>query len=44
MSEKLYLDAQDLLEDSWRLGAMVADSGFRPSFIVAIWRGVYPSA
>ncbi len=42
MSEKLYLDTQDLLDDSWRLGAMVADSGFRPSFIVAIWRGGVP--
>lgn len=42
MTHKLYLDAQDLLEDSWRLGAMVADSGFRPTFIVAIWRGGAP--
>ncbi len=42
MSNKLYLDAQSLLEDSWRLGAMVADSGFRPTFIVAIWRGGAP--
>ena len=40
--EKLYLDAQTLLEDSWRLGAMVAESGFRPSFIVAVWRGGAP--
>ncbi len=42
MIEKLYIDAQELLEDSWRLGAMVADSGFRPTFIVAIWRGGAP--
>ncbi len=42
MTEKLYLDAQQLLEDSWRLGAMVADSGFTPTFIVAIWRGGVP--
>ena len=42
MSEKLYLDAQTLLEDSWRLGAMVADSGFKPTYIVAIWRGGAP--
>ena len=42
MTEKLYLDAQQLLEDSWHLGAMVADSGFQPSFIVAIWRGGVP--
>ncbi|MDA0979436.1 MAG: phosphoribosyltransferase family protein [Proteobacteria bacterium] len=42
MSEKRYLDAQQLLEDSWRLAAKVADSGFRPSYIVAIWRGGAP--
>ncbi len=39
MTEKLYITAQDLLEDAFRLGARVLDSGFRPSFIVAIWRG-----
>ena len=42
MTEKLYLDAEQLLEDSWALGAMVADSGFKPTFIVAIWRGGVP--
>jgi hypoxanthine phosphoribosyltransferase len=42
MSEKLYLSAQGLLEDAFRLGARVLDSGFRPSFIVAIWRGGVP--
>ena len=42
MAEKCYLDAQALLEDSWRLGAMVETSGFRPDFIVAIWRGGVP--
>ena len=42
MSEKLYLSAQDLLEDAFRLGAMVLESGYRPSFITAIWRGGAP--
>jgi hypoxanthine phosphoribosyltransferase len=42
MTEKLYLSAQQLLEDSFRLGAQVLRSGFRPSFIVAIWRGGAP--
>jgi len=42
MSEKLYLDAQQLLEDSFQLAANVYLSGFRPSFIVAIWRGGAP--
>lgn len=40
--EKLYLTAQGLLEDSFRLAAKVLTSGFRPSFIVAIWRGGAP--
>lgn len=42
MSEKLYLDAQQLLEDSFKLAAQVYRSGFRPSFIVAVWRGGAP--
>ncbi len=42
MGEKLYLDAQTLLEDSFRLGAEVVKSGFRPTFIVALWRGGVP--
>lgn len=42
MTAKRYLDAQTLLEDSWKLGAMVADSGFEPSYIVAVWRGGAP--
>jgi hypoxanthine phosphoribosyltransferase len=42
MTEKLYIGAQELLEDAFRLGARVLDSGFRPSFIVAIWRGGVP--
>jgi len=39
---KYYLDAQQLLEDSFRLAAIVYQSGFRPSFIVAVWRGGAP--
>jgi len=42
MAEKIYLDAQQLLEDSYQLAANVYRSGFRPSFIVAIWRGGAP--
>lgn len=40
--EKTYLSAQGLLEDSFRLGAQVFQSGFRPSVIIAIWRGGTP--
>ena len=42
MSEKYYLGAQGLLEDSFRLGASVVASGFRPSIMIAIWRGGAP--
>ena len=42
MSEKLYLDAQQLLEDSFRLGANIIEDGFRPSIMIAIWRGGVP--
>jgi len=42
MSKKIYLDEQQLLEDSFRLAADVYRSGFRPSFIVAVWRGGAP--
>lgn len=40
--EKLYLDAQALLDDSFRLAADIHESGFRPSFIIAVWRGGAP--
>ena len=39
---KLYLDAQGLLEDAFRLAAMIYDSGFRPTFVMAVWRGGAP--
>ena len=42
MSEKLYISAQSLLEDSFWLGAKIIKSHFRPSVIVAIWRGGAP--
>lgn len=40
--EKLFLTAEGLLEDSWKLAAKVLESGFRPTFIIAIWRGGVP--
>ena len=39
---KIVLSAQDLLEDSFRLGLRVLESGFRPTMIIAIWRGGTP--
>ena len=42
MVDKYYISAQSLLEDSFRLGCEILDSGFRPSFIIALWRGAAP--
>jgi hypoxanthine phosphoribosyltransferase len=42
VTEKLYISPQSLLDDSFRLGAKIYDSGFRPSFILALWRGAAP--
>ena len=42
MVEKLYINAEQLLEDSFSLGLQVLDSGFRPDFIVGVWRGGTP--
>jgi hypoxanthine phosphoribosyltransferase len=42
MVEKTYLTAQDLLLDSFELGLRIFKSGFRPSFIIGVWRGGTP--
>jgi len=42
MSDKHYLSAQALLEDSFKLGAQIIKDGFRPTIIIAIWRGGTP--
>jgi hypoxanthine phosphoribosyltransferase len=42
MSDKLYITGQELLEDSFRLAEKVLASGFKPSFIIAVWRGGAP--
>ena len=42
MADKLYLTADRLLEDSFRLANMVLEAGFRPTHIVGIWRGGAP--
>jgi hypoxanthine phosphoribosyltransferase len=42
MTEKIYLTANDLLRDSFRLGMQVLDSGFSPTHLVGIWRGGAP--
>ncbi|MBT0587261.1 phosphoribosyltransferase [Alteromonas oceanisediminis] len=40
--QKTFITAQSLLEDSFRLASMVFDDGFRPDFIIGIWRGGAP--
>ena len=40
--EKTFISAADLLKDSFRLASMVYEDGFRPEFIVGIWRGGAP--
>lgn len=42
MAEKQYLSAQGLLEDSFKLAAQILDSGFCPTFMIAVWRGGAP--
>jgi hypoxanthine phosphoribosyltransferase len=37
--KKQFLDEQQLLLDSFKLGVQVVESGFRPTFIVGLWRG-----
>ncbi len=34
-----FLDEATIIEDSFRLGTQVFDSGFKPTFIVGLWRG-----
>lgn len=41
-TEKKFISAQELLEDSVRLGIKILESGFKPHFIVGIWRGGTP--
>jgi hypoxanthine phosphoribosyltransferase len=40
--DKLFISADSLLRDSMELGLRVVRSGFRPTFLVGIWRGGAP--
>ncbi len=40
--QKRFITAQELLEDSFRVAAQVYADGFRPDYIVGIWRGGAP--
>jgi hypoxanthine phosphoribosyltransferase len=37
--EKRFIKADDLLRDSFRLAADIHQAGFRPDFLVGLWRG-----
>ncbi|MDO6762697.1 phosphoribosyltransferase [Agarivorans sp. 1_MG-2023] len=37
--KKHYLDEDTLIQDSFRLAVNIFESGFRPTFIVGLWRG-----
>jgi uncharacterized protein len=40
--EKIYISADSLLRDSLELGLKIVRSGYRPTFLVALWRGGAP--
>jgi len=42
MVEKAFITAQDLLDDSFRLARKIFEDGFRPNYIVGVWRGGTP--
>ena len=39
MDDKRYITESELLSDAYQLGLQIANSGFRPTFIVGLWRG-----
>lgn len=41
-NEKVFVDARGLLHDSVRLGRAVWESGYRPNFLIGVWRGGTP--
>ena len=40
--KKTFIHADQLLEDSFKLAWKVYESGFRPNYIVGVWRGGAP--
>jgi hypoxanthine phosphoribosyltransferase len=39
---KVFISAESLLRDSMQLAVQIVRSGFRPTFLVAVWRGGAP--
>jgi hypoxanthine phosphoribosyltransferase len=42
--DKRYISPGDLLRDAYELGWRVFDSGYRPDYLIGIWRGGTPIA
>lgn len=42
MKDKIYITANELLLDAYQLGVNILNSGFKPDYIVGIWRGGTP--
>ena len=40
--EKIFISADELLQDSFRLALKIYESGYRPTFIAGVWRGGAP--
>jgi hypoxanthine phosphoribosyltransferase len=40
--EKIFISAESLLRDSMELALKIVRSGFRPTYLVAVWRGGAP--
>lgn len=40
--DKTFISAESLLQDSFRLAAQIMRSGFKPDYIVGVWRGGTP--
>jgi hypoxanthine phosphoribosyltransferase len=40
--KKTFIDAEELLLDSYRLAVRIYERGFRPDFIIGLWRGGSP--
>ena len=40
--DKLFIQADELLQDSFKLAWQVYESGYRPNYIVGVWRGGAP--
>jgi len=40
--DKLFIQSEELLKDSFNLAWQVYESGYRPSYIIGVWRGGAP--